>query len=208
MIYSKANAKWQSQLEDFQQTNAFGLMFGIDGEPTEWKISQDLHHWKLFERSKKTCKIETLNVKKLMIGSSACQCSMTSIGRREEIQKRDLCRECRGNHCERKKRIHGTMLQRERQERIGIILDRCTGSYRRKARFAVHCGACTTQISNFVGGHSTASPLFFVSPSANCKPVGAQRITQPVFFKDSRIMSTSTADLLSCSAVGLPTANK
>ena len=35
--------------------------------------------------------------------------------------------------------------------------------------------------------HSTASPLSFVSPSANCKPVGAQRITQPVFFKDSNI---------------------
>ena len=50
--------------------------------------------------------------------------------------------------------------------------------------------------------HSTASPLSFVSPSANCKPMGAQRITRPVFFKDSRIMSTSTADLLSCSVVG------
>ena len=56
--------------------------------------------------------------------------------------------------------------------------------------------------------HSTASSLSFVNPSANCKPVSAQRLTQPVFFKDSRIMSTSTADLLSCNVVGLPTASK
>ena len=53
--------------------------------------------------------------------------------------------------------------------------------------------------------HSTASPLSFVSPTAICKPACAQRITQPVFFKDSRMMSTSTADLLSCNFVGLPT---
>ena len=58
--------------------------------------------------------------------------------------------------------------------------------------------------------HSTVSPLSFASPCANCKPVGVQRerVTQPVFFKDSRIMSTSTADLLSCKVVGLPTASK
>ena len=56
--------------------------------------------------------------------------------------------------------------------------------------------------------HSTASPLSFVSPSTNCKPVDAQRTSQPVFFKDSQIMSTSSADLLSCNVVGLPTARK
>ena len=39
---------------------------------------------------------------------------------------------------------------------------------------------------------SMASVVSFVRTSANC-PVGTQRITQPVFFKDSRIISTSMA---------------
>ena len=50
--------------------------------------------------------------------------------------------------------------------------------------------------------HSTASPSSFVGPSANCCPVGATRITQPLFFKDSRMISTSLADRLSCSFDG------
>ena len=56
--------------------------------------------------------------------------------------------------------------------------------------------------------HSTASPLSFVRPSTNCSTVGAQRITQPVFFTDSRMISKSMADRLSCSVDGLPTADR
>ena len=51
--------------------------------------------------------------------------------------------------------------------------------------------------------HSIASCLSFVRPSANCSPVGAQRITQPVFFTDSRLIYTSMAGRLSCSVDGL-----
>ena len=34
---SEASAKWNHQLEDFQQTNAFRELLGIDGEPTEFE---------------------------------------------------------------------------------------------------------------------------------------------------------------------------
>ena len=37
-------------------------------------ISQDLRHWRSSRRSRKTCKIETLNPKSLKIESSSCQC--------------------------------------------------------------------------------------------------------------------------------------
>ena len=63
-------------------------------------FSQDSFHWRFSRRSENTCKIETLNLKILMIGSSACQCSMTSIGQREAFQKDVLqfrtCQELRG----------------------------------------------------------------------------------------------------------------
>ena len=50
-------------------------------------FSQDIVHLRSSRRSKKTCKIKTLNLKILKIESSSCQCSMTSIGRKDEIQK-------------------------------------------------------------------------------------------------------------------------
>ena len=56
--------------------------------------------------------------------------------------------------------------------------------------------------------HSTASPLSFVRPSSNCSPVGAQRIVQPVFYMDTRMISTSMDDRLSCSVDGRPTADR
>ena len=50
-------------------------------------FSQVLLHWRSSRRSRKTCKIETLSPKMLKIESSSCQCSLTLIGPREEIQK-------------------------------------------------------------------------------------------------------------------------
>ena len=49
-------------------------------------FSQDVRHCRSSRRSRKTCKIETLNLKILKIESSSCQCSMTLNGQREEIQ--------------------------------------------------------------------------------------------------------------------------
>ena len=39
------------------------------------KVSQDLRHWRSSRRSRKTCKVETLNLKILAIESSSCQLS-------------------------------------------------------------------------------------------------------------------------------------
>ena len=50
-------------------------------------FSQDMRPWRSSRQSRKTCKIETLNVKSLKIESSSYQCSMTSNGQRKEIQK-------------------------------------------------------------------------------------------------------------------------
>ena len=50
-------------------------------------FSQDLRHWRSSRRSRKSCKVETLNPKSLKIEPSLCQCSMTPNGQREEIQK-------------------------------------------------------------------------------------------------------------------------
>ena len=79
----------EGQVKDFQQTDSYRELFGIDGEPIEfeWIIPQDLLRRRSSRRSKKTCKINALNKENLKIGSSSCQCSMTSIGRREAIQK-------------------------------------------------------------------------------------------------------------------------
>ena len=86
---TKANQRWNAQLEEFQQSNSYRELFGIDGEPIEfeWHISKDLLHWRSSRRSKETCKIKTSSLKILKDGSSSCQCSMTSIGRGKDIQK-------------------------------------------------------------------------------------------------------------------------
>ena len=61
--HSEANQRWNAQLEDFQQSNSYRELFGIDGEPIEfeWHISQGLLHWRSSKRSKKICRIKTLN---------------------------------------------------------------------------------------------------------------------------------------------------
>ena len=53
--HSEANSKWNSQVKDCEQTNAYRELFGIDGELIEfdWTFSRDLHHWRFFKRSKK-----------------------------------------------------------------------------------------------------------------------------------------------------------
>ena len=87
--HSEANQRWKTQLEEFRQIISHRELLGIDGKLNEfeWTISQDLLHWKSSRRSKKkTCKIETSNLKILKIEPSSCQCSMTWIGQREEIQ--------------------------------------------------------------------------------------------------------------------------
>ena len=35
--HSEANEKWKSQLKDFQQTNEYTELFGVDGEPSEFE---------------------------------------------------------------------------------------------------------------------------------------------------------------------------
>ena len=50
-------------------------------------FSQDLRRWRSSRRTRKTYKIETLNPESLKIESSSRQCSMTSNGHREEIQR-------------------------------------------------------------------------------------------------------------------------
>ena len=72
--------------------------------------SQDLLHWRSSRRSQKTWQIETLNLKILEIGSSSCQCSMTSIGGREDIQKDISNSEQVKNYAERFSRGHWTFL--------------------------------------------------------------------------------------------------
>ena len=50
-------------------------------------FSQELRHWRFSRRrSRKTCKIDILNLRILKIESSSCQCSMISNGERKEIQ--------------------------------------------------------------------------------------------------------------------------
>ena len=87
--YSGANKKWTDQLREFQPSNSYEELCGIDGEPieSEWKISHDLRHWKSSEGPKRMCKIKRLIQNILKGESSSCQCSMTSVGRRKKIQK-------------------------------------------------------------------------------------------------------------------------
>ena len=84
-----ANRRWEGQMEEFQQTDSHRELFGIDGEPMSSSgiFSQDFRHWKSSEKSRKTCKNKTLNLKNLKTESSSCRCSMVLIGREEEIQK-------------------------------------------------------------------------------------------------------------------------
>ena len=56
-------------------------------------FSQDLGHWKSSEKSRKTCKNKTLNLKNLKIESFSCRCSMILIGREEEIQTEGKCQD-------------------------------------------------------------------------------------------------------------------
>ena len=46
-----ANRRWEGQVEDFQQTDSYRELYGIDGESIEfeWHISQDVGHWKSSE---------------------------------------------------------------------------------------------------------------------------------------------------------------
>ena len=59
----------------------------IDWLSSSGIFTEDLLHWRSSRRSRRTCKIKTLNLESLKIESSSCQCSTTSIGQREEIQK-------------------------------------------------------------------------------------------------------------------------
>ena len=66
-----------------------GKMTGIDGEPIEfeWNTFPGLTSLdNLPKKSRKTCKNKTLNLKLLKTESCSCRCSMTLIGREEEIQ--------------------------------------------------------------------------------------------------------------------------
>ena len=45
----------------------------------------DLHHWKSSEKSRKTCKNKTLNLKIFQSELSSCRCSMILMCREEEI---------------------------------------------------------------------------------------------------------------------------
>ena len=44
--HSEVNVKWQDQFQDFQRSNEYKDLFGIDGESIkfEWNFCQDLQH--------------------------------------------------------------------------------------------------------------------------------------------------------------------
>ena len=86
---SDANQRWENQVEESRLSNSYRKLLGIDGEPIEfeWNISQDLPHCRFSRRSRKTCKIETLNLNMLKDGSFSCQRSTTSDGQRKEMKK-------------------------------------------------------------------------------------------------------------------------
>ena len=50
-------------------------------------FSLDFHHYNFFKRSRLMCEKETLNLINSRTGSSSCQCSTTSIGRRNETME-------------------------------------------------------------------------------------------------------------------------
>ena len=83
----KGKSSWRIATIQFHRE-----LFGVDGAPIENRLSssgifsQDWRHSRSSRRSRETSKIETLNLKILKIESSSCQCSVTSIGRREAIQ--------------------------------------------------------------------------------------------------------------------------
>ena len=58
--HSVANEQWQSQIREFQQSNEYTKLSGVDGEPIEfeWNISQDSHRLKFSERSRKIWKLD------------------------------------------------------------------------------------------------------------------------------------------------------
>ena len=55
-VHSEANRRWENQVKEFQQSISQRELLGIDGET-------ELRHWRSSRRSRKTCKIETLNLK-------------------------------------------------------------------------------------------------------------------------------------------------
>ena len=73
--HSEANRRFE-----FRQSNSYRPI------EFEWNISQALRHWRSSRRSRKVCKIKTLNLRNLEIESSSRQCSMTSNGQRKKIQ--------------------------------------------------------------------------------------------------------------------------
>ena len=82
----------KNQVEDIRQSNFYREIIW-SWWWTNWIRAEyfpGLTSWRSSRRSRKTCKIETLNLKSLKIESSSCQCSMTSNGQREEIQKSAL----------------------------------------------------------------------------------------------------------------------
>ena len=83
--HSEANQRWNAQLEGFQQSNSYRESLGIDGEPIEfeWNIFPGLTSLEILQKTQKD--LHCLRMMK--DGSSSCQCSMTSIGQTEEIQK-------------------------------------------------------------------------------------------------------------------------
>ena len=84
---AEAKRRWQGQVEEFQQTDSYRELELMENRlSSSGPFSQDLRHRVSSEKSRKTCKNKTLNLKILKIESSSCRCSMILNGREEEIQ--------------------------------------------------------------------------------------------------------------------------
>ena len=58
--HSEANEKWKSQIKEFQQSNEYTELSGIDGQPIEfeWNFPKDSHRLRFSERSRKIWKLD------------------------------------------------------------------------------------------------------------------------------------------------------
>ena len=86
--HSEANAKWEDQLQDLQQSNEYKDLFGIVGEPTEFE-------WHIFPG------LTTLQIlQKVQDIMEACQTSPEEFEDRMMFMFNDIVRTKTGNSTE------------------------------------------------------------------------------------------------------------
>ena len=85
--HSKANGKWKDQIREFQRSNEYAELYGIDGEPFEfeWNIFPGFTSIEIFRQIQKDLKTRQMNPEQFEGRILLSRCSMTLTGQRMEI---------------------------------------------------------------------------------------------------------------------------